>query len=42
LPYSSVAILFLINGIIPPQIKEVELFLPEVISALKTILLIVF
>ena len=29
--------MFLLNGIVPPSIKEVEMYLPEVITALKSI-----
>jgi len=34
-PYSSAALLFLLNGIILSSIKETEIYLPEVISGLK-------
>jgi len=37
MPYTSGAIMLLLNGLIPPSIKEVEIYLPEVVSALKTL-----
>ena len=37
MPYASAATMFLLNGINPPSLKETELYLPEVISALKLI-----
>jgi len=35
MPYSSAAIMFLLNGIIPPSLKEIELYAPDVMKALK-------
>ena len=29
--------MLLLNGLIPPSLKEVEIYLPEVVSALKTL-----
>jgi len=35
--YSSGVTVLLLNELIPPSIKEVEIYLPEVVSVLKTL-----